>query len=90
MKQRIQYSFTGSVQGVGFRFHASHAAVSLGLTGWVRNEYDGSVTMEVQGEQNALSTVVKIIEQSPYISIDTVRSVALPLDPKEKSFKIRY
>ena len=46
--QRRQIRFYGRVQGVGFRYHAKHAAAALGLTGWVRNEYDGSVMMEVQ------------------------------------------
>ena len=47
---RKQIRFRGKVQGVGFRYHAKNAASSLGLTGWVRNESDGSVYMEVQGE----------------------------------------
>ena len=42
--------FYGWVQGVGFRYRARHAADLYGCTGWVRNEYDGSVSMEIQGE----------------------------------------
>ena len=42
--------FTRSVQGVGFRYRARHAAELYGCTGWVRNEYDGSVVMEIQEE----------------------------------------
>jgi len=42
--------FYGDVQGVGFRFRAYHAATMYGCTGWVRNECDGSVIMEIQGE----------------------------------------
>ena len=40
--------FRGRVQGVGFRYHSTYKAENLGLTGWVRNCYDGSVEMEVQ------------------------------------------
>jgi acylphosphatase len=90
MKQRIQYSFTGEVQGVGFRYTALHAAVSLGLTGWVRNEYDGSVTMEVQGEEAALRAVVELIERNPGIRIDNLYSETITPDADEKTFKIRY
>ncbi|HAH61722.1 MAG TPA: acylphosphatase [Treponema sp.] len=90
MKQRIQYNFTGCVQGVGFRFTALHAASSLGLTGWVRNEYDGSVTMEVQGEEDAVGAVLEMIRNNPGIVIDAVRSEDLPLDTEEKVFKISY
>ena len=43
--------FRGWVQGVGFRWRACHAAGMVGATGWVKNEYDGSVTMEIQGTE---------------------------------------
>ncbi len=51
---RRRYVFKGMVQGVGFRYHARYHASALGLTGWVRNEYDGSVTMEVQGDVQSI------------------------------------
>ena len=38
---RKRIIFHGRVQGVGFRFTAKHLANSIGLTGWVQNEYDG-------------------------------------------------
>ncbi len=41
---------TGRVQGVGFRAGARHKARRLHLTGWVQNQTDGSVRMEVEGE----------------------------------------
>ena len=47
---RRRYSIEGQVQGVGFRYRARYAAQSLALTGWVQNEDDGSVTLEVQGD----------------------------------------
>lgn len=89
MKKRIQYTFTGYVQGVGFRYRAYHAAHSLGLTGWVRNEFDGSVTMEVQGEEHGISAMLEMIEKSRYIEIDQLHSTELPLKPDERSFEIR-
>ena len=46
---RKNFRFYGRVQGVGFRHTALNAASRLGLTGWVRNERDGSVSMEAQG-----------------------------------------
>ena len=39
----------GIVQGVGFRYHATYIASRIGVSGWVRNLYDGRVEMEVQG-----------------------------------------
>ena len=41
---RRRWHFTGNVQGVGFRYFAQCAAQKLGLTGWVANNWDGSVT----------------------------------------------
>lgn len=85
---RMRYIFTGYVQGVGFRFRAYHAANSLGLTGWVRNEFDGSVAMEVQGKRDDIATMLKIIEKSRYIGIDSIDSKELPPDPDARSFEI--
>lgn len=85
---RMRYIFTGYVQGVGFRFRAYHAADSLGLTGWVRNEFDGSVTMEVQGKRDDIATMLRIIEKSRYITIDSIDSKELPPAPDERSFEI--
>ena len=45
---RRRWRFTGTVQGVGFRYYARAAALHLGLTGWVANNWDGSVTLEAQ------------------------------------------
>ena len=57
------------VQGVGFRYRARYAAESLGLTGWVCNEADGTVTLEVQGRPEQMETLFLRISQSPYIQI---------------------
>ena len=40
-KTRYHLVFSGRVQAVGFRYRAVHAAGSLGLTGWVKNCWDG-------------------------------------------------
>lgn len=47
--ERRQIRFLGRVQGVGFRATARHIAASFAVTGWVKNEPDGSVLAEVQG-----------------------------------------
>ena len=54
---RRRWRFTGTVQGVGFRYYARAAALHLGLTGWVANNWDGSVTLEAQGERAALDAL---------------------------------
>ena len=49
----IRYAIrvTGLVQGVGFRYSARREALALGLTGTVRNQSDGSVSIEAEGSQ---------------------------------------
>jgi acylphosphatase len=80
---------TGSVQGVGFRYRAYHMANGLGITGWVRNEWDGSVTLEVQGTQAAINELMTRINQSSYIRMETINHERLPVDEDERSFHVR-
>ena len=49
MHVRFRVSFRGRVQGVGFRVTVQALAAQRALSGWVRNEPDGSVTLEAQG-----------------------------------------
>ncbi len=53
--RRLSLRFVGQVQGVGFRWNARNTARSVGTTGWVRNESDGSVTMELQGTDEQIA-----------------------------------
>lgn len=89
METRMRYRFTGCVQGVGFRYRACYSARLLGLTGWVRNEFDGSVEMEVQGERRDIEAMLAKIENGSFISIDHVDAKELPADPHERSFEVR-
>ena len=83
---RKHITFWGWVQGVGFRYRASHAAESYGCTGWVRNEWDGSVTMEIQGEEEAIEMVIQAIERGTYIRIEGARSRTIPVVADERGF----
>lgn len=58
---RTRVRFTGRVQGVGFRATARDCAQRLALAGWVRNEPDGSVLMEAQGDEDTLSRLIVMI-----------------------------
>lgn len=51
---RFELSFHGRVQGVGFRAVAHELANQHGLTGWVRNEADGTVSLVAEGDRTAL------------------------------------
>ena len=79
--------FRGWVQGVGFRYRASHAADYYGVTGWVRNEFDGSVTMEIQGTQEQIDDVIMAIERGTYVKIEHMDVRTIPVVEKEFGFK---
>ena len=82
---RRRITFTGSVQGVGFRWRARQAANLYGCTGWCRNEWDGSVTMEIQGEEAQIDQVIEAIRRGRYIDIERMDAQSIPLKP-ERSF----
>lgn len=90
IKLRRRYRFYGCVQAVGFRWRAMQAAKLYGATGWVRNEYDGSVSMEIQSTAADIDAVIAVLENDDYIRIDRKECAELPLDPGERSFRVAY
>lgn len=86
---RQHMKITGQVQGVGFRYRARYAASGLGVTGWVKNMWDGSVELEAQGTAEQLNQMLKIINQSPYILISWIDRKEMLVDPHETGFHVR-
>jgi len=88
---RKHIKFYGSVQGVSFRYTSSTIAKKLGLTGWVRNEYDGSVEMEAQGTSELINKLIDTMKNvSQYIVIDNIEQKVIPVVKDEKEFIITY
>ncbi len=87
---RIAARFYGDVQGVGFRYTARHAAGALGLTGWVRNEYDGSVSTEIQGDRETIDEWLRMIRSGRYIDITHIDWDEIETVPEERSFRVDY
>ena len=81
--------FHGWVQGVGFRWRARQAADLYDCTGWVRNEWDGTVSMEIQGTEEAIDKVIMSIESGRYVQIENMDSRTIPVDPEEYGFRTR-
>lgn len=86
---RRHYCFSGQVQGVGFRYRASHAAQYLGLTGWVENVWDGTVEMEVQGSAKDIAQMISMIRRGTYVYIEDMRCKDIPVLADEYSFRVR-
>jgi acylphosphatase len=55
----------GRVQGVGFRWFVRERARALGLSGWVRNDADGSVEVFAVGPLGELANLRRLLEQGP-------------------------
>lgn len=88
---RYYVIFSGIVQGVGFRYSLVRLALARGLTGWVRNRYDGKVEAEIQGDYFKVMEVInKIGESSSYISVDDYSIKEIELVKNEKSFNAIY
>jgi acylphosphatase len=63
--ERLHLRITGRVQGVFFRAHTQETASSLGLTGWVRNTYDGSVEVLAEGDRSKLEALRNWCRKGP-------------------------
>ena len=70
--------FYGRVQGVGFRYYSINKARQLGLTGWVKNLCDGSVEMEVQGEEPKIDELILFLEKRQYVHIEDFDVRSMP------------
>ena len=79
--------FYGSVQGVGFRWRAKNAAEHFSCTGWVRNEWDGSVSMEIQGTEEAIESVILAIEKGTFVHIENMDMKDIPVVDGEYGFR---
>lgn len=86
---RQHMKISGSVQGVGFRYRTKYAANGLGITGWVRNEWDGTVELEAQGTLEQINKMLTMVNQSPYIRIDGIDRKTIPTDIHETGFHVR-
>ncbi len=62
---RLNAVIEGTVQGVGFRYFVQDAANLLGLSGWVRNRWDGTVEVLAEGERSRLEQLLTALRRGP-------------------------
>jgi acylphosphatase len=65
MKLARKYTISGRVQGVGFRFFAERVANQLGIRGYVKNLWDGSVEVYAVGDENSLEEFKRHLAEGP-------------------------
>ena len=66
---RVHIFYSGTVQGVGFRYTVYRLAIGLNLTGWVRNRRSGRVEVLAEGDEKNIKQLIDGIEKhfSDYI-----------------------
>jgi acylphosphatase len=81
---------SGRVQGVFYRASTREVGETLGLAGWVRNRYDGTVEAHVQGDPATVAAMVDWCRQGPpHARVDDLQVDDVPADPGLTEFRIR-
>ena len=62
---RVHILVSGLVQGVGFRYFVCNKAMTLTLTGFVRNLFSGDVEIEVEGDRSLIEEFIKLVKVGP-------------------------
>jgi acylphosphatase len=88
-QRAIHFRVTGRVQGVGFRAFTQATALQLEMTGWVRNEPDGSVTGEACGDVGNLLEFLQQLTNGPrYANVTNLEHRETPC-AEHNGFQIR-
>ena len=87
-KVRKHFHFSGDVQMVGFRYQAKYAADDLGLTGWVRNKWDGTLTLEILAREMLINNLLVGLNHNQFITIDWMDTKEIPVE-QENSFWVK-
>jgi acylphosphatase len=85
-KERLHAEVFGEVQGVGFRAFVLRRGMTYGLTGWVRNRWDGSVELVAEGPRAALETLLADVQQGT--SASTVDRVETHWEAATSEFRV--
>ncbi|MES2308403.1 MAG: acylphosphatase [Verrucomicrobiota bacterium] len=87
--KRLEAYFTGTVQGVGFRYTAQQVAAGYDLMGTVRNLVDGRVELFLEGEESEIQAYLAELDETHLH--DRIKEKELKwMDPKKdlKGFRI--
>lgn len=87
---RKEFHFEGNVQNIGFRFEVQSHAKPLGITGYAKNNEDGTVTAQLQGNLEDINRVISDLHNIDRIQIDSMTEKEIPLDYYENDFYILY
>ncbi len=81
----------GYVQGVGFRASTQHKAAQLNVTGWVANQWDGSVKVVAEGPDRALEALLTWLRHGPPAAhVEKVDTIWTQGSGEFRGFQIRH
>ncbi len=84
------YTVRGRVQGVGFRYFVEDCAQRLGLVGYVKNRFDGTVEVYAIGDFKQLTALKKQLLSGPRFGrVENVEEREAPVQAR-KSFAIEF
>ncbi|MGP4065288.1 acylphosphatase [Oceanobacillus sp. M65] len=71
---RKHLNISGRVQGVGFRNSAQMRAKEMNLYGWVQNNDDGTVELEVEGKEEQLNTFIQQLDEglNKFVNVENI------------------
>ncbi|TIQ34317.1 MAG: acylphosphatase [Mesorhizobium sp.] len=87
-QRAVRACIFGTVQGVSYRVWTRSEAVRLGLTGWVRNERDGSVTALIAGADAAVAAMIERLWQGPRGALVSKVEIEEAADDAPADFRI--
>src|SRR4030065_184868 len=80
MTPHLDITISGFVQGVSFRYYAAAKAKNLKLTGYVQNQPDGTVSIEAQGDPNALQDFLESLDCPLFFPPPSLAYFVFPLE----------
>lgn len=89
VRKAVEVVVRGRVQGVGFRAWTESEARALELSGWVRNEADGSVRAALGGEAGAVDRMLARLREGPAQGRVDALEVTEPADMPRGDFGTR-
>ncbi len=86
---RFELTFHGRVQGVGFRAVSHELANEHGVTGWIRNEADGTVSLIAEGDRGAVEAYLDALRERMGSHIDSEKLTTSETTRGYAGFEIR-
>ena len=90
MEKRLRALFTGSVQGVGFRFTTERMARRFRVTGYVKNLPDGKVELVAEGEETSLKEFLAAVREAFHSYVRDVQTAWSEPSGEFKSFGVKF